>query len=86
MEKVNRIISNITASIQLIVDYALNLCAQPFYFITAVIDGLIGIWTAEEYDEEPEQPEYPEIHEVKGFHINTDEQAEVDKIKKQLNN
>ena len=88
MEKANQIIANITASIQLIVDYALNLCAQPFYFITAVIDGLIGIWSAEEYDDEeqPEQPEYPEIHEVKGFHINTEEQAEVDKIKKQLKN
>lgn len=87
MEKINQIIANVTASIQLIVDYTLNLCAQPLYFITAVIEGVIGIWSAEEYnDEQPEQPEYPAIHEVKGFHVNTEEQAEVEKIKEQLKN
>lgn len=55
MEKVNEIISNIANSVQLIVDVLLGLCFQPVFAITAIIQGIIEIWTAEDEVEEPEQ-------------------------------
>lgn len=83
---IQEIITKIEQSIQCVLCYLLNLCFQPIYCILQIVQGIIDIWDEENVIDPEEPTVYPEIHEVKGFHINTEEQAEVNKIKKQLKN
>ena len=83
---VQEIITKVEQSIQCVLCYLLNLCFQPIYCLLQIIQGIISIWSGEEEpDEISEQPQYPEIPVVNGFHANANEQAEIDQIKKQLN-
>ena len=88
MDKVNQIIANVAASIQLILDYAINLCAQPFYFITAIIQGLVEIWSGEP-EEQPDEKHnvsvYQSANEGKcGTEDDYDEDVSCDPYSKQI--
>lgn len=86
MEKITLIVSNLVNSVQVVADVLINLVFQPVFAVLTIIQSLISIWSGEEEpDEISEQPQYPEIPVVNGFHTNTKEQAEIEKIKEQLN-
>lgn len=79
-------ITKIEQSIQCVLCYLLNLCFQPVYCVLSIIQGIISIWKDDEEEEKTEEPTvYPEPVHISGFHTNANEQAEIDKNKKQLN-
>ena len=63
MEKLNEIIQKITASVQVVLDGTLNLAFQPLFYLLAIIEGIIEVWTAtpdnEEYEEQPQVTQLP---------------------------
>lgn len=72
MDKLNEIIQRIQASIQAVIDGLLTLAFQPIYFLLAIVESIINIWTDsdEETDivrDEPQQQVtvYPSANEGK---------------------
>ena len=60
MDKLNEIIQKIQTTIQAIIDGLLSLAFQPIYFLLAIVESIINIWTGndEETDivrDEPQQ-------------------------------
>lgn len=95
MEKVNDIIYRLMSSVQMVLNVLVSLVFQPIYSITAIIDGLVQIWTPEE-EEGTEQQQVtilPSTNEGRhsdecdypiGFKINQTEVDEIKKVKEEL--
>lgn len=81
---IQEIITKIEQSIQCIVLYIINLCFQPIYCVLQIVQGIIDVWDTENTINPEEPTVYPEPAHVSGFHTNTSEQAELDKIREQL--
>lgn len=109
MDKVNEVLINILATLQVLANNILNLVFQPFFCVTSIIQGVIEVWKpatntndseATETNGSPVVMQYPSTNEGKfaeecdypigehhiGFKINTNEQQQIDEIKRQLNN
>ena len=109
MDKVNEIIINILATLQVLANNILNLLFQPFFTITSIIQGVYEVWAVPpvvnnnnvptetspivvQYPSTndgrpyPEEVEPPACEHHIGFKINTNEQQQIEEIKKQLNN
>lgn len=85
MDKVNDILTKLSATLQMVVGTLINLCFQPLFAITAIIDGTIEIWSTNTNDSEAEKTNaYPEPAHIKGF-AHPDETAQIEEIKRQLN-
>ena len=70
MEKLNEIIQGIQSSIQVIIDALLSLAFQPIYYLIAIIQSIVDVWSEEEEEFETEQPQqqvtvYPSANEGK---------------------
>lgn len=68
MEKLNEIIQGIQSSIQVIIDALLSLAFQPIYYLIAIIQSIIDVWSEEEFEAEPPQQQvtvYPSANEGK---------------------
>lgn len=72
MEKLNEIIERIQTSIQAIIDGLLSLAFQPVYFLLAIIESIVNIWTDSDEEvnvvqDEPQQQVtvYPSANEGK---------------------
>lgn len=70
MDKLNEIIERIQTTIQAVVDGVMSLAFQPVYFLLAIIESIVNIWTDsdEETDtvqDEPQQQvaQYPSPNE-----------------------
>ena len=95
MENVNDIIYKLMSSVQMVLNVLVSLVFQPVYSITAIIDGLVQIWSPEE-EEETEQQQVtilPSTNEGRhsdewnypiGFKINQSEVDEIKKVKEEL--
>lgn len=59
MEKLNEIIQKIAASVQVVLDGTLNLAFQPLFYLVAIIEGIIEVWTVDD-DEDEEEYEEPQ--------------------------
>ena len=63
MDKLNEILQKIAASVQVVLDGVLNLAFQPLFYLLAIIEGIIEVWTAdednEEYEEQPQVTQLP---------------------------
>lgn len=110
MDKVNEIIINILATLQVLANNILNLVFQPFFCVTSIIQGVYEVWkpatetnntNATETNGSPIVVQYPSTNDGRpypeeveppacehhiGFKINTNEQQQIDEIRKQLNN
>lgn len=109
MEKVNDILINVLATLQVLMNNLLNLVFQPLFCIISIIQGIIEVWksaentndtNATETNDSPVVMQYPSTNESYcvgeidypignerhiGFRINTDEQQQIDEIRRQLN-
>lgn len=88
MDKVNDILTKLSATLQMVVGTLINLCFQPLFAITAIIDGTIEIWSpaTNTNDTEAEKTNvYPEPAHIKGFQTNQSEVDQIEEIKRQLN-
>lgn len=72
MEKLNEIFQKIQSTIQVVADGLISLFFQPVYFIIAIIQSIIDVWSdddeeEETQDEEPQQQVtvYPSVNEGK---------------------
>lgn len=70
MEQLNEIIQGIQSSIQVIIDALLSLAFQPIYYLIAIIQSIIDVWSEgeEEFEAEPPQQQvtvYPSANEGK---------------------
>lgn len=68
MNKLNEIIERIQTTIQAIIDGLVSLAFQPVYFLLAIIESIVNIWTDsdEETDivqDEPQVAQYPSPNE-----------------------
>lgn len=61
MEKLNEILSKIVASLQVISNALLSLLFQPIFYLIAIIEGIVDVWTAEdeEYEEQQQVTQLP---------------------------
>ena len=82
---IQEIITKIEQSIQCVLLYIINLCFQPIYCVLQIVQGIIDIWNTENTLDPEEPTVYPEPVRISGFHTNANEQAEIEKIKEQLN-
>lgn len=57
MEQLNEIIQGIQSSIQVIIDALLSLAFQPIYYLIAIIQSIIDVWSEEEDEFEAEPPQ-----------------------------
>lgn len=83
MDKIVLFIYNIMSTIQLILDAAVYLLFQPIFILIQLIDQIAAQWANEE--EETGEPECKEPPHIAGFHANTNEMEEINKIKTELN-
>lgn len=59
MEKLNEILSKIVASLQVISNAVISLLFQPIFYLIAIIEGIIDVWTVDEDEAEEEIDEKP---------------------------
>lgn len=59
MNKLNEILQKIAASVQVVLDGTLNLAFQPLFYLLAIIEGIIEVWTVDEDEAEEEIDEKP---------------------------
>lgn len=78
-------ITKFEQTIQCIVLYIINLCFQPVYCLLSIIQNVVEIWDTENTIDPEDETVYPEPAHISGFHSNANEQAEIEKIKEQLN-
>ena len=110
MDKLNEVLINILATLQVLMNNLLNLVFQPLFCITSIVQGIIEVWkpatetndtNATETNGSPIVVQYPSTNDGRpypeevdspacerhiGFRINTDEQQQLEEIRKQLNN
>lgn len=70
MDKLNEIFQQIQTTIQAIIDGLLSLAFQPVYFLLAIIESIVNIWTSDNEEvnvaqDEPQQQVtvYPSANE-----------------------
>ena len=51
MEKLNEIIQRIQSTFQAVIDGVMSLAFQPVYFLLAIVESIINIWTAHNNEE-----------------------------------